>query len=183
MAEQTTKPTGTFAKLMASSPPQGERTPVQQAARTPEPQTAGMPANQIASKPASQKASKLVGQPPTIEGPAKQHTQRSLSASTLAGKQDSLLASKHASTLALTPESLETIRKVVKNPGKEEVLYVRVSKEEKDALDDVSYTYKRQDIKTSDNEIARLAVNVLLEDYKTNGATSLLAMLLDSLHA
>jgi hypothetical protein len=60
---------------------------------------------------------------------------------------------------------------------------VRVSKGEKDALEDVSYTYNRQGIKTSDTEIARLAVNALLEDYKTNGATSLLAILLESLHA
>ena len=60
--------------------------------------------------------------------------------------------SKHANMLSLPPDILETIRKIVKNPGKEEVLYVRLSKEEKDKLADISYTYKRQGIRTSDNE-------------------------------
>jgi hypothetical protein len=59
---------------------------------------------------------------------------------------------------------------------------VRVSKDEKETLDDVTYTYKRQGIKTSDNEIVRVAINALLADYKINGANSLLAILLASLH-
>jgi hypothetical protein len=104
-------------------------------------------------------------------------------AKTIASQQDSLQASNHASMLALSPEALEAIRKVVKNPGKADVLYVRVSKEEKDALEDLKYTYKRQGIKTSDNEVARVAINALLEDYKLNGANSLLAKMLESLHA
>src|ERR1700680_2156875 len=48
----------------------------------------------------------------------------------LASKQDSLQASTHASALAIQPEIIEIIRKVVKTPAKEEVLYVRVTKEE-----------------------------------------------------
>jgi hypothetical protein len=84
---------------------------------------------------------------------------------------------------SLTPGILETIRKIIKNPGKEEVLYVRLSKEEKDRLADISYTYKRQGIRTSDNEVVRVAINVLLEDYRTNGANSLLAIIISSLHA
>ena len=71
-------------------------------------------------------------------------------ASRLESKPDRLHASNHASMLAISQETLETVRKVVKNPGKEEVLYVRVSKEEKDTLDDITYTYKRQGTKTSD---------------------------------
>ena len=79
-----------------------------------------------------------------FQGAEKQKKQRSEDASTLARKQDSLQASNQASMLALLPELLEAVRKIVKNPGKEEVLYVRLSKEEKDKLADVSYTYKRQ---------------------------------------
>jgi len=85
--------------------------------------------------------------------------------------------------LALPPDLLEAVRKTVKNPGKEEVLYVRLSKEEKDKLSDVSYTYKRQGIKTSDNELVRIALNALLEEYKINGEKSVLALILESLHA
>jgi hypothetical protein len=120
---------------------------------------------------------------PHFQEAEKQKTQSSEDASTLARKQDSLQASKLASMLALPPDLLESVRKTVKNPGKEEVLYVRLSKEEKDKLADVSYTYKRQGIKTSDNELVRIALNALLEDYKINGVKSVLALILESLHA
>jgi hypothetical protein len=164
MADQTPKPHGTFAKLMSSSLSRQEQK-----------------SEKLTSRPTSKSAILNAGKSahqPIQKEEAEVHT-----ASMLASNQDSLQASNHASMLALSRETLASIRRVVKNPGKEEVLYVRVSKEEKDALDDVKYTYKRQDIKTSDNEIARLAINALLADYKTNGATSLLAILLDSLHA
>jgi hypothetical protein len=51
MAEQTAKPKGTFAKLMASSPPQEERTPTQALASNPETQISGIPENKISSNP------------------------------------------------------------------------------------------------------------------------------------
>ena len=104
-------------------------------------------------------------------------------ASTLSSKQDSMIDSNQALTLSLPPDAFEAIRKIVKNPGKEEVLYVRLSKEEKDRLADISYTYKRQGIRTSDNEVVRVAINALLEDYRTSGANSLLAIIIASLHA
>ena len=120
---------------------------------------------------------------PPLSEPVQQDASNIQSASLLSSKQDSKLDSKLAITLSLEPEDLEAIRKIVKNPGKEEVLYVRLSKEEKDMLTDISHTYKRQRIKTSDTEMARVAVNVLLEDYRINGANSLLAIMLASLHA
>ena len=104
-------------------------------------------------------------------------------ASKLASNQDSLQASNNASMLALSTETLESIRKIVKNPGKEDVLYVRLTKGEKDKLADVIYTYKRQGVRTSDTEVVRVAINTLLEDYKSNGEKSLLAIILASLHA
>ena len=45
-----------------------------------------------------------------------------------ARKQESFHASKHASVIASIEEIIETIRKVVKMPAKEEVLYVRVTR-------------------------------------------------------
>ena len=47
-------------------------------------------------------------------------------ASMQSSKQDSLQASTLASMLAIQPEIIEIIRKVVKTPAKEEVLYVRI---------------------------------------------------------
>src|SRR6266851_3055478 len=97
--------------------------------------------------------------------------------------QDSIDASKHASTLAIKPDIIEVIRKIVKTPAKEEVLYVRVTKTEKDQLGDIEYTYNRQGIDTSANELGRIAVNFLIADYKANGENSILAKVLTALHA
>jgi hypothetical protein len=50
MAEQTTKPKGTFAKLMASSPPQEEKPPAPAVASNPETQNTGIPENKNSRK-------------------------------------------------------------------------------------------------------------------------------------
>ena len=89
-------------------------------------------------------------------------------------------ASKHASTLA-DEMNLEPIHKTLKFIGKE-VLYVRLTQEEKNQVADIEYTYQRQGIKTSGNEIGRIALNFLLADYKANGENSLLAKMLTELH-
>lgn len=86
-----------------------------------------------------------------------------------------MLASYHDSLIA-------DIRKVVKNPGRE-VAFVRVSPEEKGQLADIIYTYRRQGQKTSENEINRIAINFLLEDYRANGEQSILARTLAALRA
>ena len=88
---------------------------------------------------------------------------------------DSRLARKQAIVV-------ETIRRTVKVQGKE-VSFIRMTPEEKAVLADIVYTYKRQGLKTSENEVNRIAVNFMLEDYKANGANSLLAKVLEALAA
>jgi hypothetical protein len=105
------------------------------------------------------------------------------STSEIDSKQESYQASKIASKLSRsTDELIETIRKAVKVPGKE-VLFVRLTKEEKGQLVDIVYTYKRQGKKTSENEINRIAVNYMLEDYQAHGQNSILARVIDALLA
>ncbi len=89
-------------------------------------------------------------------------------------------ASKHASTLAEGID-FKAIHKTLKYIGKE-VLYVRLTLEEKNQVADIEYTYQRQSIKTSGNEIGRIALNILLADYKANGEQSILAKMLAELH-
>jgi hypothetical protein len=89
-------------------------------------------------------------------------------------------ASMHASTLA-SDDLIEETRKMLKLLGKE-VVYVRSTLEEKEQISDIVYTLKRQGIKTSDNEICRIAINVILAEYKTNGEQSFLAKVLKALH-
>lgn len=90
--------------------------------------------------------------------------------------------SNHASTLASTLEDIEHIRKAVKEVGRE-VTFVRLTREEKQQLADIVYTYKRQGVKTSENEVGRIAINALLIDYQTHGEESILAKVLAALLA
>ena len=79
-------------------------------------------------------------------------------------RQPSRQVSMKASTLARYPASnIETIRKAVKQTGRE-VTFVRLTPEEKAQLADIVYTYKRQGVKTSENEISRIAISNLLAD-------------------
>jgi hypothetical protein len=79
-------------------------------------------------------------------------------------------------------EVIERIRKTVKTPGRE-VSFVRLTTEEKGHLADVVYTYKRQGVKTSENEINRIAVNYILIDYYEHGEESTLAKVIAALRA
>ena len=88
-------------------------------------------------------------------------------ASTIASKQDSMI---------------EIIRKTVKSLGTK-VSFTRVTPEEKAILSDIIYTYKRQGIKTSENEINRIAMNFLIEDFHKNGKESVLAQVIEALNA
>jgi hypothetical protein len=47
----------------------------------------------------------------------------------------------------------------------------------------IKYTYKRQGIITSENEITRIATNYFIEDYRNNGEESLLAIILKRLNS
>jgi hypothetical protein len=91
-------------------------------------------------------------------------------------------ASKQASGNENNIEAVESIRKTVKTLGRE-VSFVRLTPEEKGALAEVVYAYKRQGIKTTENEINRIAINALLIDYRANGDASLLARVLAALRA
>lgn len=77
---------------------------------------------------------------------------------------------------------IEAIRKSVRHIGKE-VSFVRLTPEEKRQLVDITYTYKSQGIKTSENEISRIGINWMLKDYQLNGQNSVLARVLAALNA
>jgi hypothetical protein len=100
---------------------------------------------------------------------------------------DSDRASARASTLANNQDDpIETIRKTVKQVGKD-TLFVRLTADEKHQVTSVVYAlnemYRGESRKTSENEIGRIGVNFLLEDYKANGEQSILAKVLAALNA
>lgn len=90
-------------------------------------------------------------------------------------------ASMQANNYASNHETIiETIRKAVKDVGKDSATY-RFTSEEKKALLELSFSYKMQGYKTSENELTRIAINFILEDQKQNGRNSILQRVLDAL--
>jgi hypothetical protein len=118
---------------------------------------------------------------PSEEKPKKE--QKASLTSKESTKKDIKKESYHASTLARKQDSMiETIRKTVKSLGTK-VSFTRVTPEEKARLADIIYTYKRQGVKTSENEINRIAMNFLIEDFHKNGKESVLAQVIEVLNA
>lgn len=108
----------------------------------------------------------------------------------LASSSASMLAYKRTNKVSPNFDNpndlIETIRKTVKQVGKEP-LFVRATPEEKQRLSSLVYAfndmYRGEGRKTSENEIGRIAINWLLEDYQTNGEASILTQVLAALNA
>ncbi len=96
----------------------------------------------------------------------------------------STITPRHHDTKQPSYESVtvEDIRRAVKQLGKEAATY-RFTQEEKRALAEIVYNYKRQDVNTSGNEITKIGLNYVLEDHRKNGTKSILATVLDRLNA
>jgi hypothetical protein len=77
--------------------------------------------------------------------------------------------------------AIELVRKAVKEIGKEAATH-RFTIEEKKTVREVVFTYENRGILTSENEITRIAVNCILNDYKENGENSLLGRVLKALN-
>ena len=90
--------------------------------------------------------------------------------------------SKHDSMTSRYHDTIyETIRKAVKTFGKE-VSTHRLTPEEKKAMADIVYAYRGRGIRTSENELSRIAINFLINDYRDNGENSLIEKILRLLH-
>lgn len=77
---------------------------------------------------------------------------------------------------------LEVTRRAVKQLGKEAATH-RFTVEEKKALKSIERDYDERDIRTSENEITRISINYIIEDYRQNGAGSILARVLKLLNS
>ena len=89
----------------------------------------------------------------------------------------------HDTTVPLSEtDTIEEIRKVVKQIGKESATQ-RLTTDELQRLKDVVYTYDRQGIITTKNEIIRIATNYILLDFRKNGENSVVAKVLKKLNS
>ena len=77
--------------------------------------------------------------------------------------------------------TIETIRRAVKVAGKEAATY-RFSIDEKQPLEDLVYTYNRRGLRTSGNEIIRIAINFIFHDHQESGKNSILEQVLIALN-
>lgn len=77
---------------------------------------------------------------------------------------------------------IQLVRKAVKEFGKEAATH-RFTVAEKKAIADILYVYKQRGLKTSENEITRIAVNFILQDYEESGENSVLDRVLRALNA
>jgi hypothetical protein len=121
-------------------------------------------------------------EPVKIKKPKVQKSEQpSNSDTTIPSNHDTTVSRYHDTT---TPQIhgvlIEQIRKAVKEFGKEAATH-RFTIAEKKEIADLIYTYKNSGIKTSENEIARVAVNFVVEDYKVNGENSVLHKILKAL--
>jgi len=74
------------------------------------------------------------------------------------------------------------VYKAVKEFGKEAATH-RFTRSEKKAIADLVYTLKQRDIRTTENEITRIGVNLLIQDFQQNGENSILIQILKRLNA
>ncbi len=77
--------------------------------------------------------------------------------------------------------TIETIRKAVKQIGKEAATH-RYTVAEKKVIAGIIFTYKNQGVITSENEISRIAINFIIEDFENNGEESILAKAIKALN-
>ncbi len=77
--------------------------------------------------------------------------------------------------------AIELVRKAVKEFGKEAATH-RFTPDEKKEIADLIYTYKSRGVKTSENEIARIAINFIVADNRENGENSVLHKILEALN-
>lgn len=101
---------------------------------------------------------------------------------TVSRHHDTMPSRQHDTTASsISGDEVDIIRKAVKEFGKEAATH-RFTKAEKKEIADLIYTYKNRGIKTSENEITRIAVNFIIKDYKENGENSILHIILKVLN-
>ena len=122
------------------------------------------------------------GKPPTPQKPKPKKKAAKKSEPVVSRHHDTVIPRNHDTT---TPRyhdtTIEAIRKAVKQIGKEAATH-RFTEAEKKAIASIVFTYKNQGVFTSENEISRIAINFIIEDFEQNGEESVLAKAIKALN-
>jgi len=97
--------------------------------------------------------------------------------------RDTTIPSNHATVIPQpqADDTIEQVRRAVRELGKEAATH-RFTLDEKIVVREISHTYQKRGIKTSENEITRIALNYLLADYQQQGENSILEKVLQELN-
>ena len=80
------------------------------------------------------------------------------------------------------PETIEVLQRALKTVGKE-IFYARVAPDEKRRVDETVFALKQAGVRTSVNEVGRIALNYLMADHEAHGEQSILSRVLASKRA
>ena len=97
-------------------------------------------------------------------------------ATTIPSNHDTVIPRHHDTA------TIEIVRKALKIFGKEAATH-RFTLEEKQTLAKIIFTFRQKNIRTSENEITRIAINWFMLDYKKNEENSILHQALFALNS
>ena len=100
------------------------------------------------------------------------------------GNHDTTAPSNHDTVIPRHHDStvIEEVRKALRKFGKEAATH-RFTLEEKQAIAEIIFTFRQQNIRTSENEITRIAINWLILDFKQTKENSILHQSLRALNS
>jgi hypothetical protein len=125
---------------------------------------------------------KLSEQSPSPEAPQVQQGKIVIEKSKKPHDRDTTTPRHHDTTVSRYHDTIiELVRKAVKEFGKEAATH-RFTVEEKRVIADIIYAYAGRGVRTSENEITRIAVNFVINDYKENGENSVIDKVLKALN-
>jgi hypothetical protein len=97
-------------------------------------------------------------------------------ATTISSNHDTVVPRYHDTAM------IEVVRRALKVFGKEAATH-RFTLEEKQSIAELIFAFRQKNIRTSENEITRIAINWLMLDYKNNGENSILHQALFALNS
>ena len=97
-------------------------------------------------------------------------------------KSSQAISRPQTATAAPVVDPVVALQQNLKTIGKE-IYYVRITPEEKARIEDVLHALKRRGMRTSANELGRIALNQLLADYEAQGEESMLIRVLSRMRA
>ena len=98
-------------------------------------------------------------------------------------EKKSIQPSNHATLKSSHHDTMiDNIHKVIQEVGKEASTY-RLTQNEKTALVEIIYHFRMRNVRLTENEIARIAINFIIDDFKYQKKDSILARVIDYLKA